>query len=122
MKDYKDLKRFAERSDFVVPSRTGGSHNRGSKHFSGLAIDVRTRGKSEAEIDLFMRKCAALGVKIRDEKMRPTNQKVWTGAHLHLEITALTSRTICEFQRRQKLTVDGIAGANPLAALDRTIL
>ncbi len=41
MKDFHDLQRFAEANNFVVTSTTGGEHNRGSKHFLGLAIECQ---------------------------------------------------------------------------------
>lgn len=75
MRDWQDLKRFAEAQNFVVTSTTGGSHNSGSLHFLGLAIDVRTRGKTNAEIERFTRRCEAIGVRVRDERTKPLNQK-----------------------------------------------
>ena len=118
MKDWKDLKRFAEHCGFFVTSTTGGKHNVGSKHFRGLAIDVRTRDKTNAQIESFMRKCSAIGVWCFDERTRPKNQKVWGGAHLHLEVKPNTSGIVREFQRKNNLQIDGIVGPKTLAALD----
>jgi hypothetical protein len=84
--DFKDLSALAKENNFVVTSAKGGQHNVGSKHYLGLAIDVRTRGKSESAINEFMKICRAHGLIVRDERTRPTNQKVWSGAHLHIEI------------------------------------
>ena len=117
MRNWKDLKNFAEACGFFVTSTTGGKHNIGSKHALGLAIDVRTRDKENAEIEAFMRKCAALGVRVRDERIKPQGQKVWSGAHLHLEITAETFEKVCQFQTRNNLTADGIAGTKTIDAL-----
>lgn len=86
MKDWKDLKRFAETHGFTVTSTTGGKHNVGSKHYRGLAIDVRTRDKTNAQVEKFIAAAKAAGIKVRDERVRPAGQKVWGGAHLHLEI------------------------------------
>ena len=86
MKDFRDLKAFAEREGFHVTSTDGGKHNAGSKHFLGLAIDVRTRDKTITEIKSFIDKAHRLGIVVRDERKRPANQKVWSGAHLHLEL------------------------------------
>lgn len=86
MRNYKDLQAFAEAEGFFVTSTTGGQHNSGSKHAKGLAIDVRTRDQSNERIDAFIRKARASGVCVRDERVRPAGQKVWSGAHLHLEI------------------------------------
>ena len=119
MKNYQDLVKFAEHHNFVVTSTTGGRHNIGSKHALGLAIDVRTRGKENAEIEAFAAKCRAVGVRVRDERKKPVNQKVWSGAHLHLEITAETASKIKMFQTRNNLKVDGIVGAETNAALDK---
>ena len=84
--NYKDLSVLARENGFVVTSAKGGRHNVGSKHFRGLAIDVRTHGKTKSAINEFIKVCRALGLTVRDEREQPTNQKVWTGAHLHIEI------------------------------------
>lgn len=117
MRNYKDLKFLAESCGFYVTSTTGGTHNTHSKHALGLAIDVRTRGKENAEIEAFMIKCAMLGVRVYDERIKPPNQKVWSGAHLHLEICADTMEKVRAFQTRNNLTCDGIAGKQTIAAL-----
>lgn len=117
MRNWKDLKFFAESCGFVVTSTVRGQHNVGSKHALGLAIDVRTRDKENAEIERFIQRCAMLGVRVRDERKRPNGQKVWSGAHLHLEITALTMQIVAEFQRRNNLKPDGIAGAETVRAI-----
>ena len=122
MKDYKDLAKFAEHNNFHVTSTTGGHHNAGSKHALGLAIDVRTRGRENAEIESFTAKCRAMGIRVRDERVQPKNQKVWSGAHLHLEITPETAIKIKMFQTRNNLKVDGIIGAETNAALDKCFL
>ena len=98
MKNYKDLKGFAEAFGFYATSTTGGKHNAGSKHFLGQAIDVRTRDKSSEECDSFIRKARALGVIVRDERERPVRQKIWSGAHIHLEIGAETEAAVRKFQ------------------------
>lgn len=119
MQNYKDLKRFAELCGFVVTSTTGGKHNAHSKHFLGLAVDVRTRDKRNDEIKLFLVKCATLGIRVRDERIRPANQKVWSGGHLHLEICADTMQKVREFQTRNNLISDGIAGEKTFSALQK---
>ena len=86
-KDFKDLVKLAEANNFHVTSTNGGKHNVGSKHFQGLAIDVRTRDKTGKEILDFMNLARGEGVVVRDERTRPPRQKVWGGAHLHLEIS-----------------------------------
>lgn len=85
-KSFKDIVALAVEHKFVVTSTNGGTHNRNSKHYRGLAIDVRTRDKSNAEIDSFIKICREFGLRVLDERKRPDNQKVWNGAHLHIEI------------------------------------
>ena len=53
-KNFRDLKAFAEANGFFVTSTNGGRHNKNSKHFRGLAIDVRTRDKSTAQVNAFI--------------------------------------------------------------------
>ena len=85
-RDYKDLARFAEARGFTVTSTNGGKHNTGSAHYQGRAIDVRTRDKSSAQVEQFIREARAAGFVVHDERSRPRGQKVWSGPHLHLEI------------------------------------
>lgn len=67
---------------------TGGVHNKGSLHYQGRAIDVSVTGKSDAEIKAFIAAAKAAGIRVVDERRRPKGQKVWGGAHLHLEAAA----------------------------------
>lgn len=85
-KDYHDLVAFAKAEDFFVTSTNGGKHNKGSKHYLGRAIDVRTWNKTPEECEAFMKKAENLGIKVRDERTQPPGQKVWSGPHIHLEV------------------------------------
>ena len=85
-RNFKDLVKIAEANNFRVTSTTGGSHNRGSKHFLGLAIDVRTRDKTANQITDFMNLVRNEGLTVLDERTRPPHQPVWGGPHLHIEI------------------------------------
>jgi len=85
-KDFHDLVKLAEDNGFHVTSTNGGSHNRGSKHFLGLAIDVRTRDKTARQITDFMNLVRNEGLRVLDERTRPPGQAVWGGPHLHIEI------------------------------------
>lgn len=85
-KDFRDLVKLAQDNNFTVTSTNGGSHNRGSKHFLGLAIDVRTRDKTAKQITDFMNLVRNEGLRVLDERTRPKGQKVWGGPHLHIEI------------------------------------
>ncbi len=86
MKDFRDLIKFAEAEGFTVTSTNGGNHNIGSKHYRGLAIDVRTRDKNDSQIAAFITKAKNRGIIVRDERRKPIGQKIWNGAHLHLEL------------------------------------
>jgi putative chitinase len=85
-KDFNDIVRLAEANGFHVTSTNGGSHNRGSKHFLGLAIDVRTRDKTAAQVSAFINVARNEGLRVLDERQRPPGQIVWSGPHLHIEI------------------------------------
>lgn len=82
---WEQLAEFAKANGFNVTSTTGGKHNKGSKHYQGLAVDVGVNGKSDAAIQAFMEAAAEAGIKVVDERSRPSGQAVWGGAHLHLE-------------------------------------
>lgn len=84
--DLPSLIKFARGRGFKVTSTTGGRHNVGSAHYAGRAIDVRTRDKSPDEVARLMEEAQSTGLKVRDERVRPRGQKVWGGAHLHLEV------------------------------------
>ncbi len=76
---------LADKFNFTVTSTTGDQHNPGSKHYSGNAIDVRTRDKSPEEIEQFIAAAEQNGFKVLDERSHPAGQKVWSGPHLHIE-------------------------------------
>ena len=84
--DYRELAAFARQRGFTVTSTTGGRHNRGSAHYEGRAADVRTRDKTPAQIEQFMREARAAGYRVIDERRRPPGARVWSGPHLHLEV------------------------------------
>lgn len=87
-KDFKDLVKAAEDNDFQVTSTTGGAHNVGSKHYLGLAIDVRTIDKSGKQITDFVNLLRGEGLVVLDERAAPPRQRVWGGPHLHIEIAS----------------------------------
>lgn len=74
----------------------GGVHNIGSVHPQGKAVDLglNTSFRGDAKkMDQFYEflnsaegKRMFPGIKIRDERIKPLNQRVWSGSHLHLEI------------------------------------
>lgn len=101
-KDYKDLIKVAEDNNFQVTSTTGDAHNVGSKHYLGLAIDVRTKDKTVKQIEDFIKFLRSENLIVRDERMRPPGQKVWSGAHLHIEIpsnkkSSIVKETVLKF-------------------------
>jgi hypothetical protein len=77
---------LAKANGFTVTSTTGGKHNSGSLHSKGLAIDVRTRDKSSKQVEAFILEMENNGYKVRDERIKPPLQKVWSGPHLHIEV------------------------------------
>lgn len=86
----KALEDFA-RSNGFEPSdgfATSG-HNRGSKHYSGYALDVHVKDRKPEEVDGFIQKAKEAGYIVRDERVRPAGQAVWKGPHVHLEYDGL---------------------------------
>lgn len=73
-----------------------GTHNVGSKHYEGKAVDLglnTTFGGDKNKMDEFYQflnspegKKRFPNVKVRDERNKPKDQQVWSGSHLHLEI------------------------------------
>jgi len=85
--DHVMLRKLVESRGFVVTDgyATKG-HNPGSKHYVGKAVDVRTKDRSDAEIEAFIQEMKALGVKVVDERKGPPRPGMtWTNEHLHLE-------------------------------------
>ena len=79
---WRQLSQFATSRGFTVTSTTGG-HHLGWAHRAGHAIDVRTRGHSNAEINSFMRAARSAGITVIDE--RRGGNSAWSGPHLHLQ-------------------------------------
>jgi hypothetical protein len=86
--EWIDLAAFAYGQGFTVTATTssGTGHNRGSLHYVGRAIDVRTSDMSEEEINSFIDAAQRAGIHVRDERERPAGQAVWDGPHLHLSV------------------------------------
>lgn len=82
---YKEMVKVAKENGFRVTSTTGDKHNTGSAHYDGRAIDVSVRNKSAADIERLEKAAKENNWKVRDERTRPPNQKVWSGPHLHIE-------------------------------------
>jgi hypothetical protein len=88
-----DLITFAKEHKLTVGSTTGGRHNRGSKHYSGNAIDIRGSGNfDDARVNQLKQAAAERGLLVRDERRRPPRQKVWGGPHLHVEAADIDLR------------------------------
>jgi hypothetical protein len=83
---HMDLFFFATSRGFTVTAGKELGHNPGSLHGLGLATDVRTRGMTPLEVSAFMATAEAKGIAVRDERTRPSGQKVWSGPHLHLSV------------------------------------
>lgn len=76
--------KFVEKLGGVVTSTTGGKHNKGSAHYQGRAIDIRTRDKTPEEVERMIKEFKAAGFKVLNETERPKGQSVWGGPHLHI--------------------------------------
>jgi hypothetical protein len=86
MADWTALSTYANDRGVVVTagySQTG--HNRGSAHGLGKAIDVRVWDHTRQSVDTFLLNAFSHGISVRDERVRPLNQEVWGGPHVHLE-------------------------------------
>lgn len=83
---YTELKAIAMGMGFIVTSEMGGGHNAHSRHYRGKAVDVRSRGKSDFQIDMLRLIVEQNGYEFRDERIRPKGQRVWKGPHIHLAI------------------------------------
>lgn len=82
----QDLVDLVKGLGFTVTSTTGGTHNTGSAHYQGRAIDVRTKDKLPSQVDRLISYLRSLGLTVRDERTRPAGQAVWSGAHIHVEL------------------------------------
>lgn len=74
---------LADEGHFRVTSGVGGTHNPGSLHGKGLAIDIDHRG---VDFEDLKRRVTAIGGRVLDERTRPAGQKVWGGPHFHIEL------------------------------------
>jgi hypothetical protein len=79
------LKWLAKKHGFRVTSGSGGKHNIGSLHPLNRAIDVSVKDKTINDILAFKETCSQYGLWVRDERVRPKGQLVWSGPHLHIE-------------------------------------
>lgn len=66
---------LAKKYGFTVTSTVGDQHNPGSKHYKGLAIDVRTKDKTDDEVNNFIKQCQAAGYKVLDERKKPAGKR-----------------------------------------------
>ena len=84
------------RSMGLKPSSVdSGKHNEGSKHYHGKAVDLGLNTTFNGNVKKMKEfknwfdsegKNHFPGVKLFDETTRPKGQKVWSGAHYHLEL------------------------------------
>jgi hypothetical protein len=77
----------ADKYGVLVTSTTGGTHNKGSKHYQKQAFDVDNR-KLDANPKLkqaFFSELSGLGYSYFDEVKRPKGQAVWGGPHYHIQ-------------------------------------
>jgi hypothetical protein len=67
---------------FTVTSTISDKHSPTSRHYRGLAIDVRAKDKSKRQVDDFIILLRNLGYNVLDERV--SRSKNWTGPHLHV--------------------------------------
>ena len=65
-------------------------HNVGSRHYVGEAIDVGCKEKTNDQVDEFMTFMKKQGYIVKDERVHPPGQKVWTAPHVHVEFPTHT--------------------------------
>lgn len=77
------LLKAASDNKLRVTSTTGGTHNPGSLHPFGQAVDIDHRTMTKGK----MAALRALGIRVVDERTHPRGQKEWSAPHYHLEFT-----------------------------------
>jgi RHS repeat-associated protein len=69
----------------VTDSLAQSGHNSGSWHYMGEAIDVSVKDKTDIRVNDFIDFMRSQGYVVKDERIKPPKQKVWTGPHIHIE-------------------------------------
>jgi hypothetical protein len=77
---------FAALENLRVTSTTGGKHVKGSLHYQGRAVDISTRGLSDARVQEIINDAKGAGLGVIDERIQPAGEREWTNPHLHLQI------------------------------------
>jgi len=90
-----EFRKFFQEMGFEVVRTVGGAINSGSLHPTGMAADVRSRGKSEDQIATLIAAALEKGYRLVDER-KPIPGVKQTGPHLHFERTG--SSTPSRFQ------------------------
>lgn len=81
-----ELSEFAKKFNLTMGSTTGGTHNKGSLHYSGNAFDVKDSGSFDnTRVNALKKAASEFGLIVRDERQRPKGQAVWGGPHVHIE-------------------------------------
>lgn len=83
---YKDIVKIVESLGWRVTATTNGRHNTGSKHPKGKAVDVSVKFKNDLDVMTLTEILTNQGYGVKDERIRPTGQLVWSAPHLHLYI------------------------------------
>src|SRR3990167_4892507 len=87
---WRSIGSFVEGQGFEL---SGGGETKGhipcSKNYAAEAGDVRTRGRTPADVDAFIAKAKAAGYHVNDERIdpRPNNPgQIWTAEHVHVSL------------------------------------
>lgn len=80
---WKELKQFAESQGFYVTSTV---RNNSPNHKIGKAIDVRTKDKTNAQVNTFITLARSKGIIVYDERTNIFNNPLWSAPHLHLQV------------------------------------
>jgi hypothetical protein len=86
---------YLSEKGYMPSSVDSGHHNEGSKHYTGSALDLGLnttfkgdRTAMQEFLNFYQNNLKEKfpSLKLKDERVKPINQKVWSGSHFHLEL------------------------------------
>lgn len=84
--DYTEIVKIVQGMGWKVTSTTQGKHNIGSLHPKGRAVDISVRDKTDFHVATLTEVLGNLGYVVRDERVRPKGQRVWSAPHVHVAL------------------------------------